>query len=124
LEARRKPQAFAAAAVPIHIGNFNGLFLDRAALKFRVRRIQSDSSRLLQQPPVYLLRLTPYPGLKTTRQPMLQRPRRLRLRSYRRSFPTGIWRGPGGMVTELLTTRSEHGVEVQTRIIVVASGRS
>jgi len=35
----------------------------------------------------YLLWLTPYPGHKTTRQPRLQRARRLRLRSYRRLGP-------------------------------------
>ena len=48
MEARRKPQAFAAAGVAIYILNFNALFFNRAALKFRVRLIQSDSSWLLQ----------------------------------------------------------------------------
>jgi hypothetical protein len=56
-ETRREPQAFAAVAVLagdlIEISmEFQWLFLDRAALKFRVRRIQIDSSWLLQPTPV------------------------------------------------------------------------
>ena len=35
------------------VWNFNSFFLDRAALKFRVRRIQMDSSWLLHDTPVY-----------------------------------------------------------------------
>ena len=55
LGARREPQVFAADAVGIniYIWSFNSLFVDRAALKIRVRRIQDDSSWLLQHTPVY-----------------------------------------------------------------------
>ena len=39
----------------MYIRDFNSFPLDRDALKFRVRRIQIDSSWLLQHTPVYLL---------------------------------------------------------------------